>query len=179
MIRHIDQLINMPSLDYPVGANMSAAEGFAAAVGNRIGVQLLIRDPSPVNVVGRGSSGMILAALTAKVLRKAGPRASVYHVPKPGEKVHHGERQFKDGFTPNAPIIIVDDFISSAATFEAIVRNLQQRTGHHRPHIFAVAVTEIQYPIDFKERVALLPCHIEHLIIKHNPDAASHLTASA
>lgn len=99
------------TIDYPVGNNISAAIQLVK-IGS-VEVKKLINTDHLVNIWCRGSSGAILATLLASNLSN---NCKICHVKKEGENSHCS----RPNYYTSAVNIIIDDFISSGETLNAI-----------------------------------------------------------
>tara|TARA_R110000796_G_scaffold231853_4_gene349908 strand:+ start:1717 stop:2259 length:543 start_codon:yes stop_codon:yes gene_type:complete len=74
-----------------------------------------------LQLVGRGSSGAIICALVGQELVED-YRVKITHVKKSGEESHCSNNMIR--LDIDIPIIILDDFMRTGATIEAIIENL-------------------------------------------------------
>lgn len=74
-----------------------------------------------IQLVARGTSGLLIAAEVQRNLESAGFFTSIYFVRKPGENSHGGNSSFRR----DAKLIVVDDHISSGTTMRAIANELR------------------------------------------------------
>lgn len=111
------------SMSYPVGNNMIGAIAFCYRAA-KVLVQELTNKHKPINIFVRGSSGAIVGALlSSKLIEEGFTQVKVSHIKKEGEKSHGGTIS---GFyeTVDAINIIMDDFIATGKTINAIYEHL-------------------------------------------------------
>ncbi len=101
---------------YPVGEDMGGVQNTVNVMFDEL--KLLYKDKvKPQFVfVCRGSSGAILAGCVAFMFKNDEIRCRVIHIKKPGENSH---QEFVS-FSKDETIIMIDDFISSGTTVNAI-----------------------------------------------------------
>lgn len=106
-------------LEYPTGDNPKVAREFVRTASKTF-IKKLQRKV-PINIWCRGSSGSILASFLSIELRKFDCR--ICYVRKGGEKQHNSKPNPINGIN-----IIIDDFICSGETIEAIISDMNSRS---------------------------------------------------
>lgn len=96
-------------------------------------------------LVCRGASGSIIAGIIAPILFEMGIEdIQIYHIKKEGESTH--TRGLPNGFE-TANLVVVDDFICTGQTIEAIHIELDKIFGYHRiPEIVCVSGLVDSFP---------------------------------
>jgi hypothetical protein len=115
---------------YPVGENMDIAKEF---IRKAIPVLKPLIKNKLVNIWVRGSSGAILGGL---LVGKLTNDCIIFHVKKEGEDSHHGN-DFSNWYSRKQGInIILDDFIQTGKTVNAIWEEMKARKA--KVHILLV-----------------------------------------
>lgn len=119
---------------YPVGNNLDRNGSIIEEMANYIYLTILdyysASYDEPVTLVCRGSSGAIIAGMVAYHLTSYGMKnVYIYSVKKDGEKTHY--REPLHNFY-HSILVVVDDFISSGATIEAIQIHLDHLFKKHK-----------------------------------------------
>lgn len=112
--------ISYKPVGYPVGANMTKVRALVNEY--RIGFrQLKLPAGTSINLWCRGSSGAILSALFAVWFPQY--NISICHIKKSGENSHS---DYPD-YSATALNVIIDDFVCSGETINAIIKAIYQR----------------------------------------------------
>jgi len=111
---------------YPVGNHLSYNMIYIEDMVDWILILLqeFYSDETHVTLVGRGSSGAILAGIIApKILSQTDYIVNIYIIKKDGEKSHYKNPPEN---ISNSVVIVVDDFISSGETMNLIQLHLDK-----------------------------------------------------
>lgn len=108
------------SLSYPLGDNIRAAISFASNAATTFN-SIPDFKHQRINIICRGSSGAMLAALFASFL--VGHPIEIYHIKKRGEISHASQVPV---ISSQAVNIIIDDFISSGETLREIYKGASE-----------------------------------------------------
>jgi orotate phosphoribosyltransferase-like protein len=141
-------LIKSPRLGYPVSQkimNNMPTINFMMAVLCKFLKENYKR--TDIKLFCRGSSGAILAGLTANYLIKAGYNVCIEHVKKEGETSHGGD--YVQKISRNYIIVIIDDFISTGSTIRNIYNAmLENNSPKIQIDIVCVSDTVVKSSID-------------------------------
>lgn len=118
------------SLSYPVGEDMGSAFEFAKAAALKLQPIIASKNLRKLNIICRGSSGAILAALLSSQLVNV-INCQIIHIKKPGESSH--SLTVPSFSWVEAVNVIIDDFISSGETIRAIYEAVHNSTGVRIP----------------------------------------------
>ena len=112
--------ITYKAVGYPVGSNMQRVKALVNEY--RIGFRKLkLPAGTSINLWCRGSSGAILSALFAVWFPQFD--IAICHIKKPGENSHSDYPEY----SAKALNVIIDDFVSSGETINAIINAVYQR----------------------------------------------------
>lgn len=134
---------NIEQIYYPVGAHMDTNKPKIIAM---IKEFKKIREfkRADLNLICRGSSGAIIAAIFAMQLKN---NCRIVHIKKEGEQSHSAQTSL----LPNGKNIIVDDFIVTGKTLNAIYKSL---TNIEKTPIVidCICITGSTHTLDFEPR---------------------------
>lgn len=154
-------LLNTASLSYPTGACLGRLVPFARLAAEVLGE--LNQDRVPLALIGRGASGAIVGShITANLLSNGHEEACFKHLLKEGERSHRSSMVHERG----RRTAIVDDFVNTGATLEAILKHLREVEGDPRVlNVHALVVSHIDYPASFSDRLKDIRVFFENIII--------------
>jgi len=113
-------MTGVPHLEYPVGENISTNLPYIKGMVKAL-LTLKLPFEKGINLICRGSSGAIIAAIFASELGKI--RTRIVHVKKEGEESHGGTTA---DLNHSALNVIVDDFICSGETLNKIYEHFKK-----------------------------------------------------
>tara|TARA_R100000656_G_scaffold69140_1_gene52097 strand:- start:738 stop:1298 length:561 start_codon:yes stop_codon:yes gene_type:complete len=133
-------ITSMRNTSYPVGCHMESdlkqikllAEGLYDHC-----------EATSLNLWCRGSSGAIIAGITASELISRGLHVKISHIKKPNESSHSSVPEFWKG--PETVYVIIDDIVSSGNTVMEICRALSR---YKLPNKLILAITGTINPKD-------------------------------
>lgn len=113
---------------YPVGAYFSPHNGrYIVNIADKI-MELVGDNSIPIILIGRGSSGAIIAGAVAAILYQHDRYVQIYISRKTTESCHGTQLDglYSDAYKDNK-IIVVDDFLDTGSTILAILEDLREK----------------------------------------------------
>ena len=113
---------------YPVGAYFSSHNWqYIVNIADKI-MELVEDNSIPIILIGRGSSGAIIAGAVAAILYQHNRYVRIYISRKSSENCHGTQLDglYSDAYKDNK-IIVVDDFLDTGSTILAILEDLREK----------------------------------------------------
>lgn len=113
---------------YPVGAYFSSHNWqYIVNIADKI-MELVEDNSIPIILIGRGSSGAIIAGAVAAILYQDGRYVQIYISRKTTENCHGTQLDglYSDAYK-ESHIIVVDDFMETGSTVLAILQDLREK----------------------------------------------------
>jgi len=133
---------DLDMLQHPVGSNLMENIPLIEIMAKEF-TQISEYRNKRVNIICRGSSGAIIGAIFSQ---KIPNEYSIAHVKKPGEDSHSN---FINLWEENSINIIIDDFISSGNTLNAIWDRMIKKDEGFKVHCVIVGGSAKAYKLNF------------------------------
>ena len=142
------------SMGYPVGEKIRANRTHINAMIDAIESIADFKDKY-INLVCRGSSGAIIAGIVSVMIKNDN---RIVHIKKDGESSHSDDASIKGAIKRDTINIIIDDFMCSGKTINAIYEKLQNMTGDDKLVVDCLCISGVYFEVDVKFDVNHLIC---------------------